>query len=265
MEETVKSEGKCLFCGKTFAKAGINRHLATHLKVKTTGGKSGNSFLVKVETCKRWGTTPYFLSLWMDGGATMENLDGFLRDIWLECCGHLSAFFDPAIRKNRGGMFGMMNGFEDDEDDEEENDEGYDFFSDELPGQIPMRKKAKDVLCKGKVLDYEYDFGSTTRLAITVIEQYPVKAEEKIVLLSRNEPPKITCTICKKAVATQICPFCCYDELEALCDKCAPKHTKICEDFDEESFSSVANSPRMGVCGYEGGVIDTERDRYVGK
>jgi hypothetical protein len=30
MQEKIKSEGKCLFCGKTFDKAGINRHLATH-------------------------------------------------------------------------------------------------------------------------------------------------------------------------------------------------------------------------------------------
>ena len=27
MQEKLKSEGKYLFCGKTFAKAGINRHL----------------------------------------------------------------------------------------------------------------------------------------------------------------------------------------------------------------------------------------------
>ena len=265
MKEKVNSEGKCKFCGKTFAKAGINRHLATHLKEKTMGSKSGNSFLVKVETCKRYGTTPYFLSLWIDGGSTMKNLDDFLRDIWLECCGHMSAFIDPEIRNRRSGMFGMfgmMNKFEDEDEDEDENED--DFDMDEFPGQIPMSKKAKDVLYKGKVLDYEYDFGSTTKLTITVIEQYPMNANQKIDLLSRNESPKIVCTICGKAVATQICPYCCYGDMEAFCDKCAPKHTKDCEDFDDESSLPIVNSPRMGVCGYEGGVIDRERDRYVG-
>ena len=60
MQENLKSEGKCLFCGKTFAKAGINRHLATHLKEKIESGKSGQSFLIKVEPNKRWGALPYF-------------------------------------------------------------------------------------------------------------------------------------------------------------------------------------------------------------
>jgi hypothetical protein len=44
MQEQIKSEGKCLFCGKTFAKAGINRHLATHLREKVKTGKKGLSF-----------------------------------------------------------------------------------------------------------------------------------------------------------------------------------------------------------------------------
>ncbi len=33
-----------------------------------------------------------------------------------------------------------------------------------------------------------------------------------------------------------------------------------CEDFSEEMRLPVVNSPRMGICGYEGGMIDKERD-----
>jgi hypothetical protein len=91
MQEKLSSEGKCLYCGKTYAKAGINRHLTTHLKEKIEIGKSGQSFLVKVENDKRWGTTPFFLSLWIDGEATMKTVNKFLRDNWLECYGHMSA------------------------------------------------------------------------------------------------------------------------------------------------------------------------------
>jgi hypothetical protein len=147
MQEKIKSEGKCLFCGKTFAKAGINRHLATHLEEKAKDEKSGYSFLVKIETDKSWGATPYFLSLWIDGDTTMKTIDKFLRDIWLECCGHLSKFHGAG-----------------------------------------MAKKAKEVFEKGLQLNYEYDFGSTTALALTVVGEYPIKADKKIVLLSRNEP-----------------------------------------------------------------------------
>jgi hypothetical protein len=219
MQDKIKSEGKCLFCGKMFAKAGINRHLAIHLNEMIETGKPGQSFLVKVETDKRWGSTPYFLSLWIDGETTMKTIDKFLRDIWLECCGHLSKF-----------------------------------------DGVGMAKKAGDIFAKGMQLDYEYDFGSSTLLTLTVVEEYPIKADKKIVLLSRNEPLEIMCSICKKVPATQICTVCMYDGEAIFCDKCAEKHAKKCEDFADYASMPVVNSPRMGVCAYEGGTIDSERD-----
>jgi len=219
MQETLNSEGKCLFCGKIFAKAGISRHLSTHLNEMAKLGQTGHSFLVKVETNKRWGATPYFLSLWVDGETTMKSIDKFLRDIWLECCGHLSKFDGAG-----------------------------------------MTRKAETVFAKGVQVNYEYDFGSSTLLTLTVVDEYPIKADKKIVLLSRNEPLEIMCAICKKVPATHICTVCMYDEDAEFCDKCAEKHAKKCEDFDDYASMPIVNSPRMGVCGYEGGVIDTERD-----
>ena len=222
MQEKIKSEGKCLYCDKTFAKAGINRHLATHLEEKVKSEKSGTSFLVKVETDKRWGATPYFFSLWIDSETTMKTVDKFLRNIWLECCGHMSEF------------------------------EG-----------VSKAKKAKDVFGKGVQIDYEYDFGSSTLLTLTVIDEYSAKVDKKIVLLSRNEPLEIMCSMCGKAPATQICTVCMYEENAVFCDECAKKHAKKCKDFADCASLPVVNSPRMGVCAYEGGTIDTERDRVV--
>jgi len=257
MQETLKSEGKCLFCGKTFAKAGINRHLATHLEEKTEQGKTGKSFFVKVETSKKWGSTPYFLSLWMDGEAKMDDFDTFLRDIWLECCGHMSAFRNPKMRRNWHGMFDAMDAYE---YLEQGNVAEYERIMEETSGEVPMSRKTKAVLHKGLVLEYEYDFGSSTKLTITVIDEYPIKADTKIVLLSRNEPLQIMCSTCGKAPATQICTVCMYEEDAEFCDKCAKKHAKQCEDFNDYASMPVVNSPRMGVCGYTGGSIDTERD-----
>jgi hypothetical protein len=223
MQEKIKSEGKCLFCGKTFAKAGINRHLATHLNEKVGAGVSGKSFLVKVETAKRWGSTPFFLSLWIDGETKLKNLDTFLRGIWLECCGHMSAFSDSR-------------------------------------GEIAMSRKVKDIFRKEIVVEYEYDFGSSTNLSITVVDEYPIKADKKIVLLSRNEPLQVMCSMCGKVPATQICSVCMYDGNALFCDKCAKKHAKECEDFADYASMPVCNSPRAGVCAYDGGTIDKERD-----
>ena len=258
MQEKQKSEGKCFFCGKTFVKAGINRHLAIHLKEKIETGKQGKSFFVKVETNKRWGSSLYFLSLWIDGEAKMKDIDFFLRAIWLECCGHMSAFRNPKMRSSWGGMFDTMDAYD---YLEKGNIAKYEKIMAETTGEIPMSRKVKDALYSGLELEYEYDFGSSTELTITVIDEYPIKADEKIVLLSRNEPLEIMCSICKKVPATQICSVCVCEEEEAMfCDKCAKNHAKQCEDFADYASMPVVNSPRMGVCGYEGGDIDKERD-----
>lgn len=90
----INSEGKCPFCDKIFKKAGINRHMANHLAAKTVQGKPGTSFHLKVELDPRWDAAPYFISLWVDGEADLGDLDDFLRDIWLECCSHMSSFRD---------------------------------------------------------------------------------------------------------------------------------------------------------------------------
>ncbi len=219
MQEKIASEGKCLFCGEAFAKAGINKHLSTHLKEKAKTEKAGCSFLVKVEPDNSWSTAPYFLSLWIDGEATFKAIDKFLRDIWLECCGHLSRFHG-----------------------------------------VGMSKKVQDVFEKGAQLDYEYDYGDTTALTLKVVEEYAIKADKKIVLLSRNEPLKRMCCDCKKVPATQMCTVCCYDEEALFCNKCAEKHAEKCGDFADYAAMPIVNSPRMSVCGYTGGVIDVERD-----
>jgi len=265
MQDKIKSEGKCLFCGKTFAKSGINRHLSTHIKEKEKSGEPGQSFFVKIETSKRWGSTPYFLSLWIDGETTLYDLDTFLRNIWLDCCGHLSAFRDPS-----GRFYDFLDDEDEDEEEyrilkmnqEDEDEDDFNHYGYENPNDIPKNCKTKKIFFKGLELKYEYDFGSTTELCITVLDEYSVEADDEIVLLSRNEPLKIMCGICGKAPATQMCPYCVYDEDAEFCDKCAEKHAEKCEDFVEDDTSMpVVNSPRSGVCGYTGGIIDIERDR----
>ena len=92
--------------------------------------------------------------------------------------------------------------------------------------------------------------------------EYPIKADRPIVLLSRNEPLAILCESRGKAPARYICNVCYGDEDEGIfCDKCAKKHKKKCDDFAEYASMPVVNSPRMGVCAYEGGTIDLARDK----
>ena len=124
-----------------------------------------------------------------------------------------------------------------------------------------LNSEGKCLYCEGLKLNYQYDFGSTTELLVSVIEEYSIKADKGIVLLSRNEPPELLCDKCGKEPARQLCMICYGNQDEGLfCTKCANKHARTCDDFADYSAMRVVNSPRMGVCAYDGGIIDKKRD-----
>ena len=251
------SAGKCLYCNQEVKKAAITKHLDKHLAEKTGTGKAGKSFLIKIEPDTTWGATPYFLQLWIDGETNMKEVDLFLRQIWLECCGHMSAFRNPKLRNNGGGMWDF---FEAENLIAKGKTKEYEKLMEESNGEVPKSRKAKDALHKDLKLEYEYDFGSTTVLQITAAAEYSIRADNKIVLLSRNEPPEILCETCGVKPAVKICSVCMGQDESAFCNECAKKHRKTCSDFKEYAAMPVVNSHRMGVCAYEGGTIDTKRD-----
>ena len=88
----------------------------------------------------------YWLIVEVSENATLKELDQFIRDIWVECCGHLSAF-------DIGGVsYELMP----------ETDS---FWG---PPAKSMNYKLKDVLTVGQTITYEYDFGSTTELILNI-------------------------------------------------------------------------------------------------
>ncbi|HKK75773.1 MAG TPA: hypothetical protein VJ953_11920 [Saprospiraceae bacterium] len=216
----MKSTGNCFYCGKSYTKTGISRHLATHLKVVEEVAKS-SSFHLKINA------GPYFLQLLMDGDAKMSDLDSYLRRIWLECCGHMSEFGYKRWSQDQG---------------------------------IEMNQKARRVLEKGMTIWYAYDFGSTTELDIACINKYSFPTKEKIMLLSRNNPLDVPCDACGKGKAKYLCTAHWGDEEMWFCEKCGKTHSQQCEDA-EYAMGPIYNSPRTGICAYEGGSIDRERDQ----
>lgn len=262
MNTKLTSHGACLFCGKTFTKAGMGKHLKSHFASISSTNKKDISFLLKVEPDPRYDSRPFFLFLWVNGKARSVEVDDFLRAIWLECCGHLSKFVDQERRKqNRrsfgGNMFGMMDAMD---YLEAGNTKKYEEIMEQSYGEIPMSRTAEKAMYEGQKIEYEYDFGSSTDLLITVEKELNIKPKEKIILLSRNEPLKIMCDKCGIRPATQICPIHDWEYDSYFCDKCTKIHAKECPEFEEYAKRPVVNSPRMGVCGYGGGSIDTERD-----
>jgi hypothetical protein len=217
MEHELKSEGKCLFCNQLFPQKEIGKHLASHLvkMEKDDTSKSPETFChIEVES------GVMFLHLLVKGKASMKKIDTFLKDIWLECCGHLSSFSHNNSK-------------------------------------IAFTQKVMDVFETWAKIDHDYDYGDTTSVSLKGIKNYALKLNEDIVLLSRNQPLKLICAKCEKHPAENICTVCDWD---FYCESCSSKHEKECDDFADYAKMPVVNSPRMGVCGYMGGHIDTERD-----
>ncbi|MDR0682648.1 MAG: hypothetical protein LBG15_12520 [Dysgonamonadaceae bacterium] len=72
------------------------------------GKRVGTVTLVKVKSSLRRDNLPYFLSLWVDDRATMDNINDFLCEMWLECCRHLDSFTNLQNRRNGHGMLNFF-------------------------------------------------------------------------------------------------------------------------------------------------------------
>lgn len=117
----------------------------------------------------------YWLIIQIKENATLDDLDRFIRDIWVECCGHLSVFEIDGVSYER----------------EPDDDFGWG-----EPAKS-TNHTLKQVLTTGMIFNYEYDFGSTTEIMVKVLDHYSAqKQNEKVVILSRNNPPEFACSIC---------------------------------------------------------------------
>jgi hypothetical protein len=216
-----KMVGACALCGSKIESSEMAKHLgACRSKAeKPGGGKREKLYHIAVEGA---GIPEYWMHVEIPCRATLADLDGFLRDTWLECCGHLSAFEIGKTRYVSGEDAGI------------DEDEGMDVA-------------LAEVLKPGMKFGHEYDFGSTTELALRVISEHDgERPKDGVRVLARNDPPEIPCGECGKP-AVLICPECACDGKGWLCKACAKKH-----ECGDETMLPVVNSPRVGVCGYCG-------------
>lgn len=207
------TKGVCSVCGKEYTRSGMGKHLVNCLtKQPAESIKGGQRSSLLLRVTGRYASD-YWLHLWVDDRATFDTLDLFLRNIWLECCGHMSHFY-----------VGRQS--------------------------INMQACLSRSLRTGDEIDYDYDMGDTTGLRIKVLGGYQglPASGEPITLLARNQPPEIRCDDCEQQPAVGICTGCYWEGDGWLCQQCATGHS--CED--EASFLPIPNSPRAGVCAYFG-------------
>lgn len=215
-----KTAGKCAGCGKEFAMRAMGTHISKCGSL--AGANDATVLLVKSPHLRA-----YWLYLSLSGKATLGDLDSLLRDVWVECCEHLSTF------RAKDGIEYASEGWE--ENGFEEN-------------MRPMRKtNALKVLPAGASLSYEYDMGTTTELEVQSLATRRFSTAKKIAILARNNPPAATCDKCGAKAELAVAEGCTENDGQAFCKKCARGI-----DEDETPLLPIVNSPRTGQCGYTG-------------
>jgi hypothetical protein len=221
MPRKPENPGTCTYCGEVVTKRSVTKHLEKCPKRLETLQITASSDR-PVETLWQLRIQDaydkdFWLDLEMNGSASLDKLDKYLRVIWLECCGHLSKF-------TIGGWSGM---------------------------DVGKARKADSIFEPGLVLRHLYDFGTTSETDIKVVGLREGKPTSKhpIALLARNQMPEAVCQECGQP-AKWLCIECLYEEDKSgyLCDEHVEEHPH--ENYGEPM--PLINSPRTGMCGYEG-------------
>lgn len=203
-------EGQCKFCEQDFAEKQIVDHLDNCEKRKKNQNIKNLRLKISDPNMKN-----FWLIVESNNQATFKNLDVLIKDVWVECCGHLSQF---------GG----------------------------LKKEVGKGKIIMDTLDTGGSIDYTYDFGSSTELVIKALKysNYQLSGKGKVELVARNYLPPSNCVKCGQQ-ATLVCAACIDNGSTFVCDKCAEKYHNEESEKEEHYLLPLANSPRCGVCGYE--------------
>ncbi len=215
--------GLCLYCGAEVTRTTAAAHLLDCPKrktaIKSKANKRGSVYQAKVYYLRAEATDwpEFWLDLEVRGDAQLQDLDDYLRAIWLECCGHMSAFTlggwgTPQLAKE--GFVGDV-----------------------------FRQRAK--------IMHVYDFGTeswTTLKRISVRPGQPAPLRP-ISLMVRNQLPQVVCLECG-APAQWLCSECVVEE-DRMGFLCA-RHRKTHPHDNYGAPLKVVNSPRLGLCGYTG-------------
>lgn len=209
----------CMVCKKNYASSGLQRHLGACVK-KHIADDTLSTTLYQFKIYDKY-MKDYYLHVLISKKAKLFHLDRFLREIWLECCGHMSSFYAQRTELDMGEPI--------------------------------------EVLAEFKKVDYTYDFGSSTELTIEFKGEYKGQQDYYIKLLARNSEFRVKCHKCDKKLAKYICTECMFGGDEViLCKSCVTKHCDEYHESENYMMSRFVNSPRTGICGYESIDLDDE-------
>ncbi len=192
-----QSKGACAYCGQEIAKGAVGKHLSAcpkrHAIISGAEHKKvGRETLYHLRVQDAWRSQSW-LDLEMRGSSTLEDLDYYLRGIWLECCGHMSRF-------SVGGWHGQ---------------------------ELGKRRRVAEVFKSGIEVTHIYDFGTSSETLIKALGKREGKptTPRPIALMARNIMPEAKCIECEQPAAW-LCIECLTEEdvWGTLCDAHGETH-----------------------------------------
>ncbi|EFA77942.1 hypothetical protein PPL_08587 [Heterostelium album PN500] len=218
------NKGKCEGCSVTGI---IPKEAAQHCqkcpqikqKLNVKGGTATEAFVAIVFGDRV--ATEYWMNVLIPCDTPVYEVEEFLKDIWLECCGHMTTW--EGLKNGVGEFKDIYGGNEEPDEKDVAISECVD-----LGGTVSM----------------DYDMGTTTTVNLMFYEKINVKMDDPgIRVLIRNTINKPNCKECKKP----------NHPVHYTCDDC--DYSKMCEEcgdgeHEEHSKTTISNSPRSGSCGY---------------
>lgn len=221
--------GACAICEYKGTPKSMRTHILKHFEMDAAKPKARRAYLVTITDRQ---PVTYWMFARVSERATLLDLDDLIRDKWVECCGHLSAFssggmsYDSTLIKDGSGR----------------------------SAKAMEKARASKVLRENRTLGYVYDFGTSTDLTVKLVAQCSAAGmKDSVEVAARNQDIRHECGTCGKAAAEWICTECIWgDDSPLFCTKCGKDHEHGSPLDDDAMYLPVVNSPRMGVCGYTG-------------
>jgi len=258
--EADNSMGQCHVCGGALRANEVRSHAATcfmdAVQIKYTV-RDVNERYARSQPLTVWVRSEelrHWMMLIVQPTTSLRQLDQFLRDLWLECCGHMSHFEIGDVQYSN-----CVPGPGDPP-----------MFDNDLaePDEQHMVHTVEETVAMGQKFRHEFDYGDTTCLDLECVAALPVPYEyvqefinppeaadgygdDFITIMARNLPPE-RCFTCGAAARWR------YYENPYIgvppeaggpivappyfCDFCAP---------DDVTTVVLRNSPRTGVGCYD--------------
>ena len=207
-----RTKGECVFCNKEFTKSGMRKHLSSC--------RQRQKMIKEKEVGNSKEIPLYHLEV-----STPFGSDFFLN---LEVNAYSELHeLDHYLRAIWLECCGHLSQFS---------------YSGSFGEELPMESKIHEVVEPDIKISHIYDFGTSTETHIKLVEdRYGTPlTTQPIFLMARNNLPELVCELCDNSAS--------WIGEGPLCTD----HIDSDPEFDAEEFLPIVNSPRTGVCGYDG-------------